>query len=72
MFQPRIIHVGAKTLQHDIDEYLKNDETTPLILNGCVSDVLKFLPNKSIDLIITSPPYWQQRDYKIENQIGKE
>jgi DNA modification methylase len=72
MFQPRIIHFGAKTLQHDIDEYLKNEETTPLILNGCVSDVLKFLPNKSIDLIITSPPYWQQRDYKIENQIGKE
>lgn len=56
MFKPRIIHVGAKSLQHDIDEYLKNDETTPLILNGSVLDVLKFLPNKSIDLIITSPP----------------
>ena len=28
------------------------------------------LKNKSIQLIITSPPYWQLKDYGTENQIG--
>ncbi len=26
--------------------------------------------DKSIHLIITSPPYWQLKDYGVENQIG--
>lgn len=26
---------------------------------------LKLLPNKSVDCIVTSPPYWQMRDYGI-------
>lgn len=28
------------------------------------------IPTNSIDLIITSPPYWDLRDYNHENQIG--
>jgi site-specific DNA-methyltransferase (adenine-specific) len=31
---------------------------------------MKTLPEKSIDLIITSPPYWQLKDYGEDNQIG--
>jgi DNA modification methylase len=30
------------------------------------------LADKSIDLIITSPPYWRKRDYRIPGQIGQE
>jgi DNA modification methylase len=30
------------------------------------------LPDASVDLIVTSPPYWQQRDYGVEGQIGQE
>lgn len=30
------------------------------------------LGKKSVDLIVTSPPYWQKRDYGIEGQIGLE
>jgi DNA modification methylase len=30
------------------------------------------LPQDSIDLIVTSPPYWQKRDYGIEDQLGQE
>jgi DNA modification methylase len=26
----------------------------------------------SVDLIVTSPPYWQKRDYGIEEQVGQE
>jgi len=28
------------------------------------------IPDQSIHLIITSPPYWQLKDYGVENQIG--
>jgi len=38
-------------------------------------DVLKGLeklPDNSIDCIVTSPPYWGLRDYKVNNQIGLE
>ncbi|WP_238841319.1 DNA-methyltransferase [Prescottella equi] len=30
------------------------------------------LPDNSVDLIVTSPPYWQKRDYGHEDQIGLE
>lgn len=33
---------------------------------------LKGIPDNSIDCIITSPPYWGLRDYKVEGQIGLE
>lgn len=39
------------------------------------SDALKFLkslPDESINSIITSPPYFGQRDYRADNQIGLE
>ena len=32
---------------------------------------LELQPN-SIDLVVTSPPYWHKRDYKILGQIGRE
>ena len=31
---------------------------------------MNFLPDKSVHLVITSPPYWQLKDYGTENQIG--
>lgn len=30
------------------------------------------LPDNSVDIIVTSPPYWQKRDYGVEGQIGQE
>jgi DNA modification methylase len=42
------------------------------ILEGDCIKVMKEMEEKSIDLIITSPPYFQQRDYGMENEIGKE
>ena len=30
------------------------------------------LPDDSVDLIVTSPPYWQKRDYGHSDQIGQE
>lgn len=30
------------------------------------------LPKSSVDLVVTSPPYWQKRDYGHDDQIGQE
>jgi len=43
--------------------------TTHRIVNGD-SREMNLLPNNSVHLIITSPPYWQLKDYGSEEQIG--
>lgn len=45
--------------------------TTPDIRQGDARD-LSFLPEASIDLIVTSPPYWRRRDYGHPKQLGQE
>jgi len=42
------------------------------IYNDHALNVLKSFPDESIDCIITSPPYYKLRDYKVKNQIGQE
>lgn len=44
-------------------------KTTHTLINGD-SRNLSLIPDKSIHLIITSPPYWQLKDYGNDNQIG--
>ena len=41
-------------------------------LCGDAIDVAKQLPDACVDTIVTSPPYWQQRDYGSDDQIGQE
>lgn len=42
------------------------------IIQGDSLEVLKTLPNESVDCAITSPPYWALRDYGVEGQLGLE
>ncbi|MBC8301668.1 MAG: thermonuclease family protein [Pelagibacterales bacterium] len=44
-------------------------KTKHKIINGD-SRKMAELKDKSVDLVITSPPYWQLKDYGTENQIG--
>lgn len=39
---------------------------------GSCMDVIKTFPDKSIDCVITSPPYWMKRDYQWGGQWGME
>lgn len=50
------------SIQHLIDTVQLNDALT----------FLKTLPNESVHSIVTSPPYFGQRDYGAEKQIGLE
>lgn len=42
------------------------------ILVGDCRDVLKTLPDQSIQTCVTSPPYWGLRDYGVDGQLGLE
>jgi DNA modification methylase len=42
------------------------------ILEGDCMQVLKTLPEESIQCVVTSPPYWGLRNYGVERQIGLE
>jgi site-specific DNA-methyltransferase (adenine-specific) len=42
------------------------------ILTGDAATVLQALPSASVDCVITSPPYYQLRDYGVGGQLGLE
>lgn len=42
------------------------------IINGDCLEVLKTLPEGSIDCCVTSPPYYALRDYGVDGQLGLE
>src|SRR6266404_215695 len=56
---------------------LPEDRPSPMLMNlpvnqivqGHVPDILSTLPSESIDMVITSPPYWALRDYETTDQI---
>jgi DNA modification methylase len=45
---------------------------TVRILQGDCRDMLKTLPDESVHCVVTSPPYWRQRDYGMPGQFGLE
>lgn len=42
------------------------------ILIGDCLNVLRTLPDESVHCVVTSPPYWRQRDYGMPGQLGLE
>jgi DNA modification methylase len=59
------------------DERLKpfwqtTDKETVRLYLGDVRSVLQRLPSKSVQTVVTSPPYWGLRDYGVEGQLGSE
>ena len=44
-------------------------QTKHTLINGD-SRNMRLMPDKSVELIITSPPYWQLKDYGNDEQIG--
>jgi len=57
-------HHGQET--HTPNSTLKSHHT---IIHGD-SRQMNLLPDRSVRLAVTSPPYWQLKDYGTENQIG--
>ncbi|MFH1956211.1 MAG: transcriptional repressor LexA [Patescibacteria group bacterium] len=69
------IPVTFSSIKSEARQYKKIDlpkTIQPTLLMGDVMEKLKLLPDKSINCIVTSPPYWGQRDYGVKGQIGNE
>jgi len=47
-------------------------ESPSRILCGDAAELLQSVPTAHVDAIVTSPPYYQQRDYGDRRQIGQE
>jgi len=42
------------------------------LICGDTAQVLEAFPDESVQAVVTSPPYWSLRNYKIDGQIGLE
>lgn len=49
-----------------------NDSILNKIFHGSAKEILATLNDKSVHCCVTSPPYWNLRDYQVEGQIGLE
>lgn len=47
-----------------VSEYLKTNSHIPLFLQGDALDVLRGVSDSAVDCCVTSPPYWQKRQYE--------
>lgn len=65
--------VNVKGSFNQVHEFLSPQSSQQyLLIPGNVLDVLKEIPSASIDMTITSPPYWQHRKYTEDNSFGNE
>ena len=55
-------HVGAEMIEHELPE--------GIIYQGNVFKVLPKLPKQLVQLVVTSPPYWNLRDYETGTWEG--
>lgn len=42
------------------------------VIRGDATSKLKTVPDDSVDCVVTSPPYFRQRDYGVDGQVGTE
>jgi len=47
------------------------EERLTTYIGDCVA-ILPTLQDESVDCVVTSPPYWQLRDYGVSGQLGLE
>lgn len=63
-------NLGVATVSDLKDWYDKLQPASSTVITGDARDT--GLTSSSVDLVITSPPYWQKRDYGHADQIGQE
>lgn len=76
----RLVTVSETSVVKEQLAFLQDCRSRPSITDmgnvtayiGDVTKSLRLLPEGIVDCVITSPPYWKQRDYKDPQQIGQE
>lgn len=47
-----------------VSEYIRTENQFPLFIQGDSLDVLRSISDNTVDCCVTSPPYWQKRQYE--------
>ena len=47
-----------------VSEYIKTESRFPMFVQGDSLEVLRQISDCSVDCCVTSPPYWQKRQYE--------
>lgn len=61
---PNILIQNTSATKQALNQYLGNNEVSPIFFLGEALSILKQFPNESIDMCMTSPPYWNKRRYQ--------
>lgn len=56
----------------DFDRSSFDDICQSMLLCGDAERALQTLPERSVQTVLTSPPYWSLRDYGVAEQIGRD
>lgn len=64
-------HEHGRAPEHSLGAPNTEADITPRFYRADARN-LSFLTPASVDLVVTSPPYWQKRDYGHKRQIGQE
>lgn len=64
----RIENAGALSTKivESPDSLVYKDSARYILIRGDAKTVLDLLPVESVNCVITSPPYWKQRDYDVD------
>lgn len=66
-----VVHIHQPSGKR-IHEWRSNTAPTWRIINGHSKEALDLVDDESVDCVVTSPPYFWLRDYKVEGQLGLE
>lgn len=64
--------MSLKLLHDVLTEIQLPQDLKPTVVIGDALTSLRAFPTGSIDLAVTSPPYWAQREYGHSNELGQE
>lgn len=68
-----LFHAAETTRVVDCEELATVDWTSAnFIVNGDAGEALARMPSGFVNTVVTSPPYFGQRDYEVEGQVGSE
>ncbi len=66
----RYVNDGSTASTQTLPIFYSADNIT--LFKGDAKDILTLLESDSVDCMVTSPPYYGQRDYDVDGQIGLE
>lgn len=59
-------------MNNNFNAYIHTSDFFPLFLTGETLNILRTFPDNSVDCCLTSPPYWNKRQYGSAFEIGLE